>query len=322
MENQTKTEFVEKLAYAPVRQDVVTRIFSLMNRNTLQPHGVTWSLHRKGFRAGHRNSSDSWGTGRAKARVPRVRGSGSGRTGQAAIANFARKGHMFSPILVWRRWHRIVPRKERNLAVVTAYRASVTAPLLRARGHELPESGELPIVVPSERVEEAVRADTSAFARQLLRDAGLAKELKRCDKSRKRNKSHARKRNRKYRTASGPLFVHHFGKKDRKFAQRLKERFGSIRGVDTMSVVSPNLLKLAPGGVVGRLLIWTQEALAIASQRLDEMRTKNQVSDFTEKKLLEEADVKEILKDDNVQKAFRKTNSVASELNRLMQEIS
>ena len=37
--------------------------------------------------AGHQTSAESWGTGRAVARIPRVRGGGTHRSGQAAFGN-------------------------------------------------------------------------------------------------------------------------------------------------------------------------------------------------------------------------------------------
>merc|ERR1719471_2551788 len=56
--------------------------------------------------AGHQTSAESWGTGRAVARIPRVRGGGTHRSGQAAFGNMCRGGRMFAPTKQWRRWHR------------------------------------------------------------------------------------------------------------------------------------------------------------------------------------------------------------------------
>merc|ERR1739838_422499 len=50
-------------------------------------------------------SAASWGTGRAVARIPRVRGGGTHRSGQAAYGNMCRSGRMFAPTKTWRRWH-------------------------------------------------------------------------------------------------------------------------------------------------------------------------------------------------------------------------
>lgn len=50
--------------------------------------------------AGRQTSARSWGTGRAVARIPRVRGSGTFRCGQAALGNMCRGGHMYAPTKV------------------------------------------------------------------------------------------------------------------------------------------------------------------------------------------------------------------------------
>ncbi|KAJ7431312.1 ribosomal protein L4 domain-containing protein [Mycena galericulata] len=56
-------------------------------------------------KAGHRISAESWGTGRAVARIPRVGGSGTHRAGQAAFGNMCRGGRMFAPTKTWCKWH-------------------------------------------------------------------------------------------------------------------------------------------------------------------------------------------------------------------------
>ena len=55
-----------------------------MAKNNRQPYGVMVHGGPKGKVAGMRPSAQSWGTGRAVARVPRVRGGGTHRAGQGA----------------------------------------------------------------------------------------------------------------------------------------------------------------------------------------------------------------------------------------------
>jgi large subunit ribosomal protein L4e len=59
---------------APVRQDIVQFVHTNLNKNRRQPHGVN-------TKAGMKHSAESWGTGRAVARIPRVGGSGTHRSG-------------------------------------------------------------------------------------------------------------------------------------------------------------------------------------------------------------------------------------------------
>merc|ERR1712166_925347 len=65
----------------------------------MQPQGVKKD-------AGHGYSAESWGPGRAVARVPRIKGGGTHASGSGAFANSCRGGHMYAPKRVWRRWTR------------------------------------------------------------------------------------------------------------------------------------------------------------------------------------------------------------------------
>merc|ERR1712121_548360 len=60
-------------------------------------------------------------------------------------------------------------------------------------------------------------------------------------------------RNRRHVQKLGPLVIH--GQD-----QGLTKAFRNIPGVDTIQVDNLNLLKLAPGGHVGRFIIWTESA--------------------------------------------------------------
>merc|ERR1711971_1159506 len=60
-------------------------------------------------------------------------------------------------------------------------------------------------------------------------------------------------RNRRFRNRVGPLVVY---QED----NDLVRAFRNIRGVDTCQVSRLNLLQLAPGGHLGRLIVWTQSA--------------------------------------------------------------
>lgn len=62
-------------------------------------------------------------------------------------------------------------------------------------------------------------------------------------------------RNRRRVHKKGPLII--FSKDD-----GLRRAFRNIPGVDTMSVHKMNLMKLAPGGHMGRLCVWTQSAFS------------------------------------------------------------
>jgi large subunit ribosomal protein L4e len=64
----------------PIRSDIVQFVHTNMRKNGRQPYAVAkW--------AGHQTSAESWGTGRAVARIPRVPGGGTHRAGQGAFGN-------------------------------------------------------------------------------------------------------------------------------------------------------------------------------------------------------------------------------------------
>lgn len=58
---------------APIRNDIVKFVHTNIAKNKRQPYAVS-------FKAGHQTSAESWGTGRAVARIPRVRGGGTHRS--------------------------------------------------------------------------------------------------------------------------------------------------------------------------------------------------------------------------------------------------
>lgn len=112
---------------APIRPDVVNEVHQLMRRNARQAYCVSPE-------AGHQTSAESWGTGRAVARIPRVRGGGTHRSGQGAFGNMCRGGRMFAPTKAWRRWHRKININLKRYAVVSAVAASGVPALVQARG--------------------------------------------------------------------------------------------------------------------------------------------------------------------------------------------
>merc|ERR1711926_30376 len=124
---------------APIRPDIVSFVQQQMSLNRRQPYAVS----RK---AGHQTSAESWGTGRAVARIPRVRGGGTHRSGQAAFGNMCRGGRMFAPTKTWRRWHRPINQKQRRYALCSALAASSIPALLMARGHKIDQVPEVPVV--------------------------------------------------------------------------------------------------------------------------------------------------------------------------------
>ena len=83
---------------------------------------------------GSQTSAESWGTGRAVARIPRVRGGGTHRSGQGAFGNMCRGGRMFAPTKTWRRWHRKININQRRYALCSAIAATGIPALVMSKG--------------------------------------------------------------------------------------------------------------------------------------------------------------------------------------------
>ena len=97
------------------------------------------------------------------ARIPRVKGGGTHRSGQGAFGNMCRAGRMFAPIKPWRRWHRRVNLNERRYAVCSAVAATGVPSLVLARGHRIEQLSEVPLVMADDlqtikKTKEAVAA--------------------------------------------------------------------------------------------------------------------------------------------------------------------
>merc|ERR1712168_1775264 len=106
---------------APIRPDIVSFIHHEVAKN----HRQAYAVNRD---AGHQTSAESWGTGRAVARIPRVRGGGTHRSGQGAFGNMCRGGHMFAPTKTWRRWHHRINTNQKRYAMCSAIAATGVPP--------------------------------------------------------------------------------------------------------------------------------------------------------------------------------------------------
>lgn len=60
---------------APIRSDIVQTVHTHMAKNKRQAYAVS-------TKAGHQTAAESWGTGRAVSRIPRVPGGGTHRAGK------------------------------------------------------------------------------------------------------------------------------------------------------------------------------------------------------------------------------------------------
>lgn len=226
---------------APIRRDIVAFVHTNMAKNSRQAYAVNRD-------AGMMHSAESWGTGRAVARIPRVCGSGTHRAGQAAFGNMCRKGRMFAPTKTWRKWHRKINVNQRRYATVSALAASAIPALVMARGHKIDSLTEVPLVL---RNIEELKKTKEAVA--LLKRFGAYDDVQKVADSKQIRRGKGKMRNRRYTQRRGPLVVH-AGGRNTTFA------FRNLPGVELCHVDRLNLLQLAPGGHMGRFIVWSEAA--------------------------------------------------------------
>ncbi|KAJ2894313.1 hypothetical protein MKZ38_007729 [Zalerion maritima] len=233
---------------SPIRPDIVQQVHTGMAKNKRQPYSVS-------EKAGHQTSAESWGTGRAVARIPRVSGGGTHRAGQAAFGNMCRSGRMFAPTKIWRKFHIKVNQGQKRYATASAVAASAVVPLLMARGHQVSGIAEVPLVVDSAVFDDTYCGKTQE-AVALLNAVGAGDELAKVKGSKKLRAGKGKLRGRRHRQRRGPLVIYdpEIDGKD------LVRGFKNIPGVETCSVYALNLLQLAPGGHLGRFVIWSSAA--------------------------------------------------------------
>ncbi|KAG8765638.1 hypothetical protein FRC20_007252 [Serendipita sp. 405] len=233
---------------APIRLDVVQQVHTSMAKNRRQAYAVS-------EKAGHQTSAESWGTGRAVARIPRVGGGGTHRSGQAAFGNMCRGGRMFAPTKTWRKWHVKINQKQRRFAVVSALAASALPSLVLARGHRIETIREVPLVVSSEIEAFAKTREAVTF----LKAISAYEDVVKVSNSRKMRAGKGKMRGRRHRQRRGPLIVYNEDK-------GIVRAFRNLPGVEIASVKALNLLQLAPGGHLGRFVIWTESAFSILDE--------------------------------------------------------
>merc|ERR1712014_249772 len=209
---------------APIRHDLVNFVHTNLRKNARQATGVKKI-------AGEQTSAESWGTGRAVARIPRVRGGGTHRSGQAAFGNMCRGGRMFAPLKTWRRWHKKGNINQRRYAMTSAIAATGVPALVMAKGHKVDEVPEIPLVVSN----AAQEYKKTKQAVDLLKQLGAWDDVKRVYATRRMRAGRGKSRDRKHVQKLGPAIV---------YAQDngIVRAFRNIPGVEVLDVNNLNVL--------------------------------------------------------------------------------
>jgi len=283
---------------APIRADVVHYVHTLMAKNARQAYAVS-------LKAGHQTPAESWGTGRAVSRIPRVPGGGTSRSGQGAFGNMCRGGRMFGPTKIWRRWHRKISVNQRRYAVASALAATAVPALVAARGHRIDNVPELPLVI-----DDALNGvSKTKDAKAVLTRIGAIDDVDKSADSKKVRRGVGKMRNRRYTQRRGPLIVFDV-------SEGLDKGFRNLPGVELTNVDNLNLLDLAPGGHLGRFLIWTKGAF----EKLDSLfGTHDEAAKFKNgfnlpRSNMTNADLARIINSDEIQSVLKAPTALSAVL--------
>jgi len=231
----------------PIRPDLIRRAVVAAQSHRRQPYGTSPT-------GGMRHSVEWSGKGRGVARTPRLMDSMRGAQAPNTVS-----GRAAHPPSVDRIWAKKINRKERHRAFASALAATREVKLAQARGHALPEGLHLPIVL-DDPVEQIA---TSADARALLVRLKLWDDIERArDGTHLRASGRARRRGRVRRTPRSLLVV--------TSASGKALGFRNLAGVDVVPVGRLSTEDLAPGGVAGRLTIFSKAAVESLRSRLGE----------------------------------------------------
>lgn len=138
-------------------------------------------------------------------------------------------------------------KKERKMAIRSAIAATVIKDIVKERGHNIPD------VYPIILEEKFENLDKTKDVKKLFEKMDLKAELERVS-VKKIRAGKGKARGRKYKTKRGPLIV--VGKEC-----KLLNAAKNIPAVEVVCVNELNSELLAPGGIPGRLTIWSKQAI-------------------------------------------------------------
>jgi len=207
---------------------------------------------------------------------------------------------MFAPTKTWRRWHRKISKGQRRYATCSALAASAVPALVMSRGHRIEQLPEVPLVVADVELDGVVKTKE---ALKLLASVHAMDDIERVKQSRKIRPGKGKSRNRRHVQARGPLIIHNKDKDN----NSIFPAFRNIPGVEICHVARLNLLQLAPGGHLGRFVIWTQGAFSQLDKIFGTLKTDStQKNGFRPPRpLLTNADITRVMQAESVKAALR-----------------
>lgn len=204
---------------------------------------------------------------------------------------------MFAPTKIWRRWHRKVNVSQKRFAVCSALAASALPSLVLARGHRIEGVPEIPLVVANSSVSEVVKTKQAVA---LLKGLNAYEDVEKVKDSKAIRRGKGKMRNRRRVQRRGPLVI--YAKKS-----PLLKALRNLPGVEALHVDRLDLLKLAPGGHLGRFIIWLQDAFVRLDPLFGSYKSKSQLKQgfSLPRPLLTNPDLGRVINSDEIQTHVR-----------------
>mmetsp|Transcript_12467 Transcript_12467/g.30701 ORF Transcript_12467/g.30701 Transcript_12467/m.30701 type:complete len:288 (-) Transcript_12467:571-1434(-) len=236
----------------------------------------------KNFNSGNQTSAQSVGTGRALARVPRIKGSGTSSSGQGAISNMCRGGKVFGVSRIKKIWNIRLNIKQKTKAYQSAYLATLFPSLVISRGHNIQDAIIFPLIV--EKLIEYVR-NISEFTR-VLKNVGGFNDLKKFRRSKFKTTQKAQKK--------GPVLIINSSKD---YSVLTK----NIHRIEIRQVKNINFFNIAPGGRIGRFCIYTKDSFLAIFNKIGKI-------DYTKSLCYRLSSKRDIKKHKNIKKIYYMSN--------------
>jgi len=165
-----------------------------------------------------------------------------------------------------------------------------------ARGHRIEQVPEIPLVIDNKAIDTI---DKTKKALAFLKAVSAMDDVNRVVDNKKIRPGKGKMRNRRYVQRRGPLVI--FNTKG-----PLVKAFQNIPGVELCSVNHLNLLQLAPGGHLGRFIIWTKDAFEKLDTIYGTYKRASIKRDYKlPRSLMTTADLNRIINSDEIQNAVR-----------------
>jgi large subunit ribosomal protein L4e len=226
-----------KIFETPYRPDIIKKSFEVIRSNQRQPYGSDPL-------AGTRHAVASVGKGRGMSRVPRLT---QGQT--AGLVPNVVGGRRAHPPKVERDWKEKMNKKENQIARNSALAATADKEVVIKRGHRFDEKITLPIIIDDDF--EKIKKTKEVI--EVLQKIGIYSDVLRSSNGKHVRAGKGKMRGRRYRIPKSLLIVSSKG--------IVEKSSNNLSGVDITKPHQLNIEHLAPGGIAGRLTIFTKSAL-------------------------------------------------------------